>query len=159
MEARNELAVIHMREGRLAQAETLLRRALEIDNAAVRVQLNLGLCLSRQERYADALPFFERGVQLQPANANGNLLLGSTLFLLGSDTRAEPVLLRAYEQGGKHCARAQYYLSRLYARQKNYARAAAALEIYLRDLPDEPNAEPLRVTLAKLRAAAAPVVR
>jgi Tfp pilus assembly protein PilF len=156
VEARSELAVILMRDGQLAQAETLLRRALEIDKAAVRPTLNLGLCLYRQQRYADALPFLERGVQLQPVNANAHLLLGITLVMSGDDTRAEPVLLRAYEQGGKPCARAQFYLSRLYTRQQNYARAAEALEAYLRDLPNEPNAESLRATLTKLRAAARP---
>jgi tetratricopeptide (TPR) repeat protein len=156
VEARSELAVLLMRDGDIAGAETLLRRALEIDNSAVRPTLNLGLCLYRQERYADALPYLERGVQLQPVNANAHLLLGITMVMSGDDTRAEPVLLRAYEQGGKQYARAQFYLSRLYTRQKNYARAAEALEVYLRDLPDEPNAESLRATLVKLRAAAHP---
>jgi tetratricopeptide (TPR) repeat protein len=156
VEARSELAVLRMREGDIAGAEALLRRALEIDNAAVRATLNLGLCLYRQQRYADALPFLERGVQLQPVNGHAHLLLGITLVMSGDDARAEPILLRAYEQGGKPCARAQYYLSRLYTRQKNYPRAAGALEVYLRDLPDEPDAESLRATLTKLRAAARP---
>jgi len=156
VEARSELAALHMRDGDNAGAEALLRRALEIDNSAVRATLNLGLCLYRQQRYADALPFLERGVQLQPVNGHAHMLLGITLVLSGDDARAEPILLRAYEQGGKHCARAQYYLSRLYTRQKNYPRAAEALEVYLRDLPDDPDAESLRVTLTKLRAAARP---
>jgi len=156
VEARSELAVLLMRENDNASAEALLRRALEIDNAAVRATLNLGLCLYRQQRYADALPFLERGVQLQPVNGYAHMLLGITLVLSGDDARAEPILLRAYEQGGKHCARAQYYLSRLYTRQKNYLRAAGALELYLHDLPDDPDAESLRATLTKLRAAARP---
>jgi Tfp pilus assembly protein PilF len=156
VEARSELAALHMRDGDNARAEALLRRALEIDNSAVRATLNLGLCLYRQQRYADALPFLERGVQLQPVNGHAHMLLGITLVLSGDDARAEPILLRAYEQGGKHCARAQYYLSRLYTRQKNYPRAAGALELYLRDLPDDPDAESLRATLTKLRAAVRP---
>jgi Flp pilus assembly protein TadD len=156
VEARSELAVLLMRDGDNAGAEALLRRALEIDNAAVRATLNLGLCLYRQQRYADALPFLERGVQLQPVNGQAHMLLGITLVMSGDDVQAEPILLRAYEQGGKHCARAQYYLSRLYTRQKNYARAAGALELYLRDLPDDPDAESLRATLTKLRAAVRP---
>jgi len=156
VEARSELAALHMREGDNAGAEALLRRALEIDNSAVRATLNLGLCLYRQRRFADALPFLERGVQLQPVNGHAHMLLGITLVLSGDDARAEPILLRAYEQGGKYCARAQYYLSRLYTRQKNYARAAEALELFLRDLPGDPDAESLRATLTKLRAAAQP---
>jgi tetratricopeptide (TPR) repeat protein len=156
VEAHSELAVLLMRDGDNVGAEALLRRALEIDNAAVRATLNLGLCLHRQKRYAEALPFLERGVQLQPVNGQAHLLLGLTLVKSSNDARAEPVLLRAYEHGGKACARAQYYLSRLYTRQKNYPRAAEALELYLRDLPDDPDAESLRATLTKLRAAVRP---
>ena len=47
VEARSELAALHMRDGDNAGAEALLRRALEIDNSAVRATLNLGLCLYR----------------------------------------------------------------------------------------------------------------
>jgi len=156
VEARSELAVVHMREGDLAGAEALLRRALEIDAAAVRPLLNLGLCLYRQQRFADALPLLERGVQLQPVNANGNLLYGITLFVSGDAARAELVLRKAYELGGARCAKAQLYLSRLFTAQKKYDLASDALEIYLRDLPDDPSASELQVTLAKLRATPTP---
>jgi Tfp pilus assembly protein PilF len=156
VEARSELAVVSMREGDLPAAEALLRRALELDSAAVRPLLNLGLCLYRQQRYAEALPFLERGVQLHPVNAHGNFLYGITLVMAGDDARAEPVLLKAYEQGGKHYAKAQLYLSQLFVRQKKFERAAEALDIYLRDLPDAPDAHDLRATLSKLRAASRP---
>lgn len=154
--ARSELAVLLMRDGELAPAEALLRRALEIDSTAVRPLLNLGLCLYRQQRYADALPYLERGVQLQPDNANGNMIFGITLAMTVDDARAEPVLRKAYELGGKHFAKAQLYLSRIYTRQKKYELAAAALDTYLRDVPEVPDAEALRATLIKLRAAANP---
>jgi Tfp pilus assembly protein PilF len=154
--ARSELAVLLMREGELAPAEALLRRAVEIDSAAALPLFNLGLCLYRQQRYADALPYLERGVQLQPVNANGNLIFGITLAMAGDDARAEPVLRKSYELGGKRYAKAQLYLSRIYTRQKKYDRAAETLDAYLRDLPDVSDAEALRATLVKLRAAANP---
>ena len=156
VEARSELAVVHMRLDGLATAETLLRRALEIDPAAVRPLLNLGLCLYRQQRFAEALVPLERGIQLKPINPNGNLLYGITLVATGNDALAEAVLRKAYEQGGKHAAKAQLYLSQLYARQKKFDLAVEALDIYLRDLPGAPDAESLRATLVKLRAAQAP---
>ncbi len=156
VEARSELAVVLMREGDLTHAEALLRRAIEINSAAVRPQLNLGLCLYRQKRYSDALPFLERGLQLQPVNANGNLTYGMTLIMAGDDTRAEPILHKAYEQGGKPYAKAQLYLARLYTRQKKYDQAAEALDIYLREVPGDPDSEALRATLVKLRAASHP---
>ena len=151
--ARNELSVALMKEGKLAEAEAQLRRALQADATAVRPLLNLGLCLYRQGRYADSLAFLEKALQLQPAHPTGQLLLGITFVMLGDDTRAEPALVRAYELGGKRTARAQFYLARLYARRKDYGRAAAALDTYLRDVPDDSNAGELRKTLDRLRAA------
>ena len=156
VDARNELAVILLRDGKPPEAEAQLRRALQVDGDAVRPLLNLGLALYRQERYKDAIEPLERATQLQPGNYQGNLLLGMVLVQAGNDKDAEAVLLRAYEQGGKRAARAQYYLSHIYARRKNYPKAAAALDTYLADSPDEPNAEDLRTTLAKLRTAKQP---
>jgi len=156
VDARNELAVHLMRAGRLADAEAQLRRALETDGTAVRPLLNLGLCLYRQQRYADALPFLEKAVSLDPENVMGTQLLGIALVMSGDLARAEPVLQRAYSLGGKRAARSQFYLSHLYTRQKKYPNAAVALETYLRDAPDDPNAESLRATLVKLRAASQP---
>jgi tetratricopeptide (TPR) repeat protein len=156
VEARSELAVVRMRRDDLSGAEALLRRALEIDAAAVRPLLNLGLCLYRQQRFAEALPALERGVQLQPGNAHGNLLLGIVLFASGDAVRAEAVLRKAYDLGGQRAARAQLYLSRLYAQQQKYDLAAQALETYLKDAPAAPDAAELQATLVKLRAAARP---
>jgi len=156
VEARNELAVAEMKEGDLAGAEALLRRAVEIDSAAPRPLLNLGLCIYRQARYADAVAPLERATQLDPGNYRGHLLLGITLVMMGDDPRAEGSLLKAYHLGGKAAAKAQYYLSRFYTRKKQYDRAALALETYLADAPADPNATSLQATLVKLRAAVSP---
>jgi Tfp pilus assembly protein PilF len=153
VEARNELAVMLLREERLAEAEAQLRRALAVDGDAVRPLLNLGLCLYRQQRYKDAIEPLERAMQLHPINPSGNMLFGMVLVQAGNDKDAEAVFLRSYEQGGKRVARAQLYLSRIYTRRQDYDRAANALDVYLTDVPDEPNAQELRATLVKLRAA------
>jgi Tfp pilus assembly protein PilF len=156
VDARNELAVALLQEGKLDAAEAQLRRALLADTAAVRPLLNLGLCLYRQQRYAEALPHLERAVQHDPRHPRGNMLLGIVLVMLRQDDRAEPVLLRAYDLGGKAVAKANLYLSRIYTRRQDYARAAESLQEYLNDVPDDPGAEALRATLAKLRNASLP---
>ena len=155
VEARNELAVLLMRDGELAAAEALLRRTLELDPAAALPLMNLGLCIYRQERYREAAAPLERAVQLEPENYRSHLLLGMTLVMAGDDPRAEPALLRAYELAGARAARAQFYLSHYYTRKKDYRRAARALETYLTDAPTDPNAPALTQTLAKLRATSA----
>jgi Tfp pilus assembly protein PilF len=154
VDARNELAVALMKDGQLTAAEAQLRRALSVDPEAVRPLLNLGLCLYRQQRYADAILVLERAVQLSPLSSQGNLLLGFSLVMSGDDVRAEPVLLKAYELDGKKAARAQFYLSHIYTRRKDYKKAAKALETYIADVPDSPELPQLQATLAKLRASA-----
>lgn len=152
VDARNELSVVLMKEGNLPAAEAQLRRALAVDATAVRPLLNLGLCLYRQQKFADALPFLEKAVQLQSYSSNGHFLIGMSYYRLQDDKHAEPAFLKAYELGGKSMARAQYYLARLYTRNKNYSRAATALETYLRDNPDAPDAAELQATLVRLRS-------
>ena len=142
-----------LREARLSEAEAQLRRALAVDADAARPLLNLGLCLYRQQRSKEAIAPLERALQLQPINPSGNMLLGMVQVQAGKDQEAEAVFLRAYEQGGRRVARAQLYLSRIYTRRQDYDRAANALDVYLTDVPDEPNAQDLRATLVKLRAA------
>jgi len=156
LDARNELAVALMRENKLADAEKHLLIALQVDPAAVRPLMNLGLCLSRQERFADALPVLEKAAQLQPAEATARMLLGVALLRTGKDQEGETALLKAYQLGGKKVAQAQYYLAALYMQRKDYPRAADALETYLRDLPEDPNAAQLRKQIEQLRAAPKP---
>jgi len=155
LDARNELAVALMRENKLADAEKHLLIALHVDPVAIRPLMNLGLCLSRQERFADALPVLERATQLQPADASARLLLGVALIKTGKDQEGEAALLKAYGLGGKRVALAQYYLADLYQQRKEYARAAEALETYLRDHPEDSSAARIRKRIDQLRAAPA----
>ena len=153
VDARNELAVTLLKSGKLADAEAHLRHALDVDAVAVRPLLNLGLCLQRQQRFTDAQPFLEKAAQLRPDHASSLYLLGFNDVLLGNDAAAEPRLVRAYEIGGSNVARTQLLLAQLYTRRKDYARAAVALETYLRDVPDAPDTASLQRVLLRLRAA------
>lgn len=153
VEAHNELAVLLMKSSDLPGAETHLRRAVEIDSSAVRALSNLGLCLQRQQRYADSLPFLKKAVQLQPDSAMGHMLYGIGLMKTRDFDLAEPTLARAHELGGARAARAQYYLSWIATQRKDFPRAIAALEIFLREAPNDPDAEALQQTLTRLRAA------
>jgi len=152
VDAHNELAAVWMKENRVAEAEQLLRRAVEIDPDAVRPLLNLALCLLRQERYADAEPFLERATRLEPRQATAHMLFGIALFNVWKENDAERILTHAYELGGSQVAQAQYYLAKIYLRRNDSARAAKALERYLEDVPNDPNAAQLRQMLERLRS-------
>ncbi len=51
---------------RLAEAEDAFRKAFELESENPRYAFNLGLILVRQNRPAEARPFFERALELEP---------------------------------------------------------------------------------------------
>jgi tetratricopeptide (TPR) repeat protein len=156
VDALTQLGSLLLREEKtLADAERHLRHAAETDPQAAPPQLALGLCLYRQKRFADAIPPLERGLQLQPGHPQGQALLGISLAETGQDDRAVGYLERAYELGGESVAETQFHLARLLLRKNEYARAAAALENFLKDRPNDPSAPRLRETLEQLRASLA----
>jgi hypothetical protein len=65
--ARNDLGVVHMSQGRYADAEEQFRRASALNPAVARYWNNHGAALGLQGRAAEALPFFRQALQLSPA--------------------------------------------------------------------------------------------
>ena len=62
---------------RTLQAEHHLRRAVRLDSTSLHARWSLGLLLARQShRYADAVPHFERILELAPGDHAAHLFLG-----------------------------------------------------------------------------------
>jgi Flp pilus assembly protein TadD len=51
---------------RLSEAEAAFRRAVDLEKENARYAFNLGLILMRQNRPADARPFFQKAVEIEP---------------------------------------------------------------------------------------------
>lgn len=62
----NGLAVAYGHAGRFAEAEPLLRRALELDDELPLTWLNLGVCMQAQSRTKDAADAYREALRLQP---------------------------------------------------------------------------------------------
>ena len=62
----NGIAVAYGHAGRFAEAEPLLRRALEVDDDFPLTWLNLGVCLQAQNRAKDAAGAYREALRLQP---------------------------------------------------------------------------------------------
>ena len=76
-------------EGRVHEAEGLLRRAVTGSPSDVASRNALGLCLMRLERPADALAQFEAVIALNPALPFAHASRGAALSALGSTAAAE----------------------------------------------------------------------
>lgn len=144
--------------GKTAEAKQLLRDVLSeatLDQAVqAEAHFRLGAIFNREENFAEAATELEKSAQLDPNSLAAHLQLGGALIQLKKFAEAERELLRAYEIGGARGAgAAQLLLGQLYYLQEKYAPALRAFEQYLKDVPDAPNAAPIKSTVEKIKAA------
>ena len=142
--------------GQLPPAEKALREAAADTQVPavelVEIHYKLGVVLSRQDRYAEAVKALEMATQLDPNAANAHLLLGAGLLQLKRYREAERELLTAYQLNRAEMGNAQLFLGQLYLAEQKYDSAQKALEQYLLDIPNAPNASQIRTTIDKLKA-------
>jgi tetratricopeptide (TPR) repeat protein len=143
--------------GQLPLAEKALREAVAETQVPavelVEIHYKLGVVLSRLDRYAEAVKELETATQLDPKAANARLLLGAGLLELKRYREAERELLTAYQLNRAEMGNAQLFLGQLYLAEQKYDSAQKALEQYLLDIPNAPNAPQIRITIDKLKAA------
>ncbi len=79
-------AVVHRRrgvawlkQGRLEEAATALRRAVQLDAGSADAHNDFGMALGRQGKWAEALPYFREAVRLRPDSAEAHNNLGDAL--------------------------------------------------------------------------------
>jgi Flp pilus assembly protein TadD len=151
--ALNELGVQYMTLGEPAKAAEALRAAVRLAPDEPNLRINFGILLLRQKKYAEAEAELGRAAALDEANAFARLHRGHALIRLGRGAEAERELQLAVRLGGERpeTALAYRYLGALYNDRGDDARAAAALEAYLRLAPDAPDAEQVRAILADLK--------
>ena len=75
--------------GQLAEAEKLLRRAIELDSKAAHPHWSLGMLYARQGRYAEAVPLFEHLLQIAPRDYQTHLFLGHLYQRTGRQADAD----------------------------------------------------------------------
>ena len=145
-----------MGAGQLPAAEKALREAVvdsQVNNEElVEIRYKLGVVLSRQDRYDEAVKELETATQLNPEAANAHLLLGAGLLELKRYREAERELITAYELNRAEMGSAQLFLGQLYLAEQKYELAQKALEQYLLDTPNAPNASQIRTTIEKLKS-------
>lgn len=139
------------------EAEKLLRATLEDANltnsARAEAHFRLGAVLNKRNRFAEAVPEFEKTLELQPNAVMAHLQLGAALLQLKRLAEAERELLKAYELGGVRAGAAQLLLGQTYHSQNKYELAVKAFEQYLNDVPNAPNAAQVREAIDRMNVA------
>ncbi len=93
----NNLAESFVRQGKYESAITLYEHVLKSDPDAWLAQTNMGLCLYRLGRPAEAKPYLLRAIQINPANDDAFYYLGQVHAALGDLSQAESLMKRAIE--------------------------------------------------------------
>jgi len=74
---------------RYAEAEQAARKAVEIGGERYTPVKNVAIALDAQERFAEAVPFYERAVELAPGDTTTIQRLASIFAFLGNEERAQ----------------------------------------------------------------------
>lgn len=149
--ALNELGAQHMRLGQLNDAADAFAAAVRLAPDEPVLRINYGILLIRQKKYREAEEHLARAVALDEKGAAARVHRGHALIRLGRGTEAETELRHALKLGGPSTPLAHRYLGALYLERGDDARAAAALNEYLRLAPDAADAPQVRAILAGLK--------
>ena len=150
--AYNELGVQHMKLEQLDKAAEAFRHALRLAPDVAVLRLNYGILLIRRKDFDGAEEQLRRALEKDDSNMTAHLYRGRALIALKRYDEAERELQTALRLGGDGAAMAHRFLGALYIERGDVARAADALETYLRLAPDAREAPQIRELLKQLRA-------
>jgi Flp pilus assembly protein TadD len=104
----NNLSLVYAREKKLAEAETCLRRALEINPRSAKSLNNLGMVRVQEKRFAEAAGFFAEALAIDPGYERARLNLGLALVKQGKMGEAIPHFREAARRNPKSEEAARY---------------------------------------------------
>ena len=133
-------------------AEPLLTRAVEINRDGGRAYYFLGVAQYNLKRRDDAIHSLQRAVEINPESPNANMWLG---IILSQSTATRAPAIQAFEKVAQVAKDAipevYFYLGSLYSKDNQYAKAADALEHFLRLAPTTGDREKVKKIIEQLR--------
>jgi len=131
---RQLLGVVLFKKGANEEAETALRRAIELDPSIPQNYYNLALVNLSEKQYARAVPTLEKYLRLEPLNAQAHVLLGRAYHNLNQTAPAIDQFKKALTIQSQ-LPLAHYHLGYAYQSQGNLK---AALEEFKKEVECNP---------------------
>jgi tetratricopeptide (TPR) repeat protein len=150
-DAWNELGTIAYQTQQFARAEECFRESLWLDPTAFEPLVNLGGVLITLHRVDEAWQYNGYAVLARPDDALANSQMGLTYFEMGSFDLAIRHLEKARRIDPAHFSHPQLVLAEIHLRRGENAKAAEAMEDFLKYHPDWPQAEKMREKIEELR--------
>jgi len=151
----NRLGTIHFLNRRYAEARDCFLEALRYEPSQYAATVNLGAAYLELFEPYKALEWNLKATEARPNDPLAHSQLGQTYFVLGRFIEAEAELKRAKELDPAHFSHPQLVLAEIYRQRGDYAAAAAELEDFLAQHPDDPSADAVKSYLEALRRKAA----
>ncbi len=162
VQALNKVGEHQVGKQKLAEAEVTFKRAAESSPKYPHTYINLGMLMVQLKRYPEAVEFLEAAIKLDESFPMAHLNLGVALLEKTPQQdadleRAERAFSKALALGGMQLAYVHKFLFNLYLRRHDYNRAVAALEAYLKDVPNAPDKPQVQEMIAKVKKAASSI--
>jgi Tfp pilus assembly protein PilF len=148
----NELGVQYLKLGQTNKAVEALKEAVKLSPDAYGPRLNLGIALLEAKKFEEAETELREALKRNSSLATAHMYLGVCFLRTNRYEEAEKEFLAAIEGSGNQLGLAQYYLGGIYWKKREYPKAVAALEDYLRLTPNAHDAERVRATIKDLRS-------
>ena len=123
-----ELGSVYSQQGRFAEAEASLKKALELNPKSEFAYAELGSVYSQQERSAEAETSLKKALQLNPRYQRVYVELGQLYREQAEFAQAEVSFKKALELNPRNGFLAHMGLGKVYQQQGQFARAKASLK-------------------------------
>jgi len=143
LRALNDLGVLYLKLNRLDEAAATLERALKVNKGFHYVRVNLGVVLTRQGKYKEAVEILKPLTREQPPIEGVTLAYAEALIGLGNLAEAQVALKAAIIEAGADKAReleARFKLGLVLSRSERYAEAVSEFEKVIALDPNAANA-------------------
>lgn len=156
-EAYTKLGIANYHLGKVPEAESALKKAMELSDGKYAEPLYLLADLyNSQRKYQDAEPLARQTIALDNSDWNGFFELARSLVGLKQATEAETSALRARDLAPQN-SRVYLVLANVHVLQQNYRAAVADFDSYLKLESSGPNNDAIRQTRNKLEKQVQPV--
>jgi tetratricopeptide (TPR) repeat protein len=143
---------VNVSQRKLEEAAADFDSALKINDHYGPALRGAGYCKLEKKEFADAIELFEKSIFTDPNNANTHLLMGIANLELDRREPARDALQKALSFDTQPVPRAHIYLANLYARERQYLKAADELHKYIEADPTAADVAEMKVIEAKWRA-------
>ena len=150
--ALNELGVQYMQLNELEKADETFKAAIKIKPDGFEALVNRGITVFRLKRYAYAETLLRGAIAVKGQSPVAHYYLGRTLINLQKFDGAETELNLALKSGGDAMNEAHRMLANLFIAKGDDQQAIKELEVYLRLVPEAPDAANLRKAIGQLKA-------